>query len=305
MHPAGTGPWIWCALAALGAACAHRPPPPLHSARLTVQRLEGGGFRPFVEVKVAGRPIRMLVDTGAYRSILPRGFAQESHLRSQSTSADADVVDGNGNLARMPVLPFVPVQFEGEESGTLDFLMNGSSDKAEGVLTPQDLVRPGGALVIDLEHAVLRYGPEEDLLRELRAGATPVRALEYHRCLDEGLFERAHRVVSVTINGVPADMLIDTGASQSALTRNNPAIPSMVKIQGDRKTTAAMTSMGQGLLVQDVPLDFAGTRFVLPVFVQPVSTLCFKGLVGADVLRRCTLLWGYSDLWAACHAPGA
>ena len=288
------------------AGCVHRPPPPLRSARLTVQRDAGGGFHPYVELKVAGKPIRLLVDTGAYRSVLPAGFARENQLRSQPSAFDDEVIDANGKLARMPLLSNVPVQFEGEESGTMDFLMSGSSRDFEGVLTPQDLVRPGGAIVIDLEHEELRSEPEQEALRKLREAATPVRKLEHHRCRDEGLFEHAHRVVSATINGVAADMLIDTGASQTALTRNNPAIPSMVEMQGARKTIGAMTSKGAGLLVEEVPLEFAGTRFVMPVYVQPVSTLCFKGVIGADVLRSCTLVWGNSDLWAACRArsPG-
>jgi hypothetical protein len=217
---------------------------------------------------------------------------------------DERMVDGNGNIALMPVLPDVPVQFEGESSaGTLDFLMNSSEETAEGILAPQDLVRPGWALVIDLEREELRYEPEEGALKRLGGGRSLLREVDFHRCLTEGFFERAHRVVSTSINGVPAEMLIDTGASRTFLARNNPAIPSMLSVKGHRSTTTAMTSKGLSLLVDDVPVVFSNTSFVLPVYVHPASTECWRGTLGADVLRHCTLVWGWSSLWAACHAP--
>jgi hypothetical protein len=213
------------------------------------------------------------------------------------------MVDANGNIAVMPVLPDVPVQFEGESAGTLDFLMNSSGEIAEGILAPQDMVRPGWALVIDLEREELRYEPEEGALKRLGGEPSPLREVDFHRCLDEGFFERAHRVVSTSINGVPAEMLVDTGASRTVLARNNPALPSMLSVKGRHETTTAMTSKGQGFLVDDVPVVFSGTSFVLPLSVQPASMSCGKGALGADVLRHCTLVWGWSSLWAACHAP--
>jgi hypothetical protein len=98
-------------------------------------------------------------------------------------------------------------------------------------------------------------------------------------------------------------MLVDTGASRTVLARNNPALPSMLSVKGRHETTTAMTSKGQGFLVDDVPVVFSGTSFVLPLSVQPASMSCGKGALGADVLRHCTLVWGWSSLWAACHAP--
>jgi hypothetical protein len=202
----------------------------------------------------------------------------------------------------MPLLPNVPVQFEGESSaGTLDFLMNPSAETAEGILAPQDLVRSGWALVIDFEREELRYEPEEGALKRL--GGEPLREVDFHRCRNEGFFQRARRVVSTWINGVPAEMLVDTGASRTVLARNNPALPSMLSVQGSRQTTIAVSSKGPGLVVEDVPVVFSKTSFVLPVNVQPASMSCGEGALGADVLRHCTLVWGWSSLWVACHAP--
>jgi hypothetical protein len=117
------------------------------------------------------------------------------------------------------------------------------------------------------------------------------------------LFREYHRVVSISINGVEAEMMVDTGASRTMLSRNNPAIQSIIERKGQPSMTTAVTSIGSSLVVPDVPLEVAGTSFVLPVLVNPSSNDCGKGLLGADVLRHCTVVWGSSSFWAACRAP--
>ena len=293
-------------IGAIAVTCAHGTPPPMHTTRLVVVQTSSGGVRPFIRAKIAGETMPLLLDTGAIRSFLPASFAQRHNLPThQSRQSDAQFIDANGNARSMPVLPNVPIQFEGEEiSGTLDFYSNPSATSDEAIVSAQDLVRSGGALVIDLGHEELRYEPEEAALARVRAESpVPLREVDSQRCLLEGLFERAHRIVSVRINGVQARMLVDTGASRTSLARNNPAIASMSAAKGDRGQVFAVSSTGQGLLVQDVPIVFSETSFVTPVIVQPVSQPCFEGALGADVLRHCTIVWGAKSLWAACRPP--
>src|SRR5262245_8791580 len=194
-------------------SCAHRPPPPLHSSPLHVER-SAGGFHPFVRAKVAGQQMSLLLDTGAIKSILPRGFARANNLLTSSEAFDRVTLDSNGNVARLPLLANVPVQFEGEtSSGALDFLMTPSEATDEGILAPQDIVRPGWALVIDLGNQELRYEQEEAALKRLGGEtSSPLREVEFHRCSNESFFERSHRVVTTNINGLSASMVLDTGA---------------------------------------------------------------------------------------------
>jgi hypothetical protein len=256
---------------------------------------------PLVRAKVAGYPLTFLLDTGAFRSVLPYGFARAHNLLQQARATGDYTVDAFGKWVPMHLLSNVPVQFEGEQkAGALDFIINGSEI---GLLAVQDIVRSGGALVIDLEQGELTYEPEESALKRLRDDASaPLHQLDFSRCIHEGFFERNHRAVSASINGVPAKMLIDTGASRTVLARNNPALASMLSVQGKRGATVAVTSAGQNLLVEDVSIVFSGTSFVLPVLVHPVSSRCWEGAIGADLLRQCTLVWGYGSLWAACRA---
>jgi hypothetical protein len=291
------------AAAALAAACALRPPPPLRTTKLVIETTSGGGLRPFVRATVAGAPVRLLLDTGTFQSVLPARFAREHRLPRRTSAANLHMVDVNGRRTEVPYLPDVPVQFEGESTGgTIDFLMNPSLEADEAILAPHELVRPGTALVIDLAREEVGYEPEEAALGRLREGSS-LRKVEFRRCLDEGLFNRAHRLVSMTINGVRARMLIDTGAERTTLARNNPALPSMLSAQGVRGGSVGVTSVGHGILADEVPIEFAATAFLLPVLVVPASNPCWDGAVGTDVLRHCTIVWGWDDLWVGCRAP--
>jgi predicted aspartyl protease len=285
---------------ALAAACAH-PPPSLHTAKLMVEDSGAGGVRAYVSATVGGKPTRMLVDTGAFQSVLPATIARERKLRTRTAPDGVFMVDANGNRTTLVYVPDVPVQFEGEAAaGLLDFVMNSSRVWDEAILAPYALVQPGRVLVIDLGRGELRNEAEEAALQRLRAESPP-QEVTFRKC---GLFNRAHRVVGTTINGVAAEMLIDTGAEHTVLARNNPALPSMMATEGVRGATLGVTSTGQALSVNAVPVEFAATQFVLRVLVSPTSGDCYRGALGTDVLRHCILVWGWDHLWVACRAPG-
>jgi hypothetical protein len=71
-------------IALLGAACAHAPPPPLHSTRLVVARTPSGGYVPYVRAKVAGETVSLLLDGSGPQ--LPSGF-----VRAAPQAADAGI----------------------------------------------------------------------------------------------------------------------------------------------------------------------------------------------------------------------
>jgi hypothetical protein len=292
--------------AAIGAAllfgCAHRKPPPLRAARLEIDTSHGG-FRPFVRARIAGQSMRLLVDTGTFKSVLPESFARAQHLRTGSTGLQRWMLDGNGRLTVAPTLPDVPVQFDGEAAGgTMEFLMN-PSGMPGALLSPQELLPAGSAMVIDLPREELRYEPEEAALKRLGEGGVALTNVVFHGCVQEGFFNRPRRFVRVTIQGIPSDMLVDTGAETTVLARNHPALAAMMAVKGDRGRVVGVTSVGHGLLVDDVAVGFADGTFPVTVMVVPASDPCADGVLGTDVLRHCTMVWGHSSLWVACHAP--
>ncbi len=287
---------------ALAGGCAHGPPP-FRATRFEIEETQSGP-RPWLRATVAGQPIRLLFDTGAAQSLLPASFARARKLARRGSGYDSTLVDSNGRRVEMVQLANVPVQFEGASAPVaLDFLQNPVDGADEAILAPQELLRRGWAMVIDLEHAELRFEPEAGTIPP-PPGFGPWREVDYHGCMSNGPFNRVHRVVKAEVNGVPAEMLIDTGATTTALARNNPAIPSMLARSGDRGRTVGVLSTGAGLILDDVPIAFAGQVFSTSTLVIPASHQCWQGAIGTDLLRHCAILWGSSELRMACRTPG-
>jgi hypothetical protein len=175
----------------------------------------------------------------------------------------------------------------------------------QGVLTPQDLVRPGWALIVDLARSELRYEPEAEALGRLAAdSAAPLRQLEFRHCFNDGLFDLTHRVISASINGVATSLLIDTGASRTSVAWSNPVLGTLLPGRTWHDDTIALTSARETALLPGVRVDVAQSRFVVSVLVLPARQFCGEGLLGADILDSCTLVWGWDSLWAACRPAG-
>jgi len=294
----------WYPMAALVLGCAHKPPPTLHSTRLIVRETNDGGFQPLVRAKVAGEEITLLLDTGATRSVLPESFARAHGFGREWRSSDERFVDAFGHTVAMQRLDGVPVQFEGEATaGTVDFVMNPTAVPV-AILAPQDLLRPGFAVVFDFPGGELRYESEADALKRLLAEpASRVRQVDFRYCIADGFFSKRRRVITASVNGTAAELLFDTGATNSTLSRNHPAVRALENVPGRLLSVGAVTSTGETVQVDDVTLEFAETRHVIPVSISLRSEYeCGRGVLGADVLRDCTIVWGYDSLWASCRA---
>jgi hypothetical protein len=280
--------------AILAVACAHRQPPAAHVLKLTVER-HGHNTAAWVNTTAYGHPLKLLIDTGGAINQLPSGFVEKYKIPYRTGLADPMMIDVNGNGVRMARAYGVPIQFPGSAvEEKIDFIVNTlDHGTTEGLLIPQDLVSSGWALIIDLEHEELRYEPEAEAVK--RAGPN-LQELDYKTCeLDN------HRVAEIRINGVDSSLIVDTGASRSALSRNNESIPSMMSQRGNLGTTSSGTSTGVNFTVENVQVEFAKTPFKISPMILPSSQRCGKGLLGADILSQCVVIWGVSKLWASCH----
>src|SRR5438093_376487 len=104
--------------------------------------------------------------------MLPWGFAKTHGLIAKSRDTEERVVDATGNMVGLLRVFDVSIQFAGETStDTLDFFINPSLG-TEGILAPQDLVRSGWALIIDLGREELRYEPAEAALKRIARGSS-------------------------------------------------------------------------------------------------------------------------------------
>ncbi|HTO98418.1 MAG TPA: hypothetical protein VMK66_15320 [Myxococcales bacterium] len=297
-----------CTVALLAASCAHRPPPTLRRTPLFMVDREGASVA-LVKAALAGRETYLILDTGAEQSILPYGFVTATGLRPRKYG---DLyMDANGYQTLLQVVPDIPIRFEGEgDPGAMDFLFGASLPAGVGIFAPQGLIAPGFALTMDFVKEEVRYDPEEVALARLREAGAPVQEVAFRRCRNEGLAGNAHRVVEITVNGVPTSALVDTGSGRTSLHSDNPAIDSLKGRKGEKREIFGVTAVpGQSLVVDAIPVTFAGTTLSLRTVLLPSASgaaytnaiSCGKGMLGMDFLRHCRLVWGSSSLWASCR----
>jgi predicted aspartyl protease len=288
-------------VAALAVGCA-TPPPALRSTHLLIREREGAVI-PLIHASVAGKDLYLLVDTGAPKNILPESFVTAAGLKPSKNWVGL-TTDANGAGMFMKEVTGVGVLFDGEENASpLDFLMGDFTAGGVGILAPQTLVNSGWALTIDLLHQELRLDPEEVALQRLRSSSATVEELSFRRCTGEPTFDTTHRVIQATVNGFPAAMLVDTGAARTAIFDDNPARMSLAGMKAKKQEIVGVNSAGgKGKTVDGLPVTFAGMTLRLTTTLVPGKHSCGQGVIGADVLRRCQLVWTKSSLWASCNA---
>jgi hypothetical protein len=266
----------------------------VHVLKLRVERHQGAALA-VLKTSVYGHPLELIVDTGGGRNMLPMAFVQKYKIEYRTSAADPRGVDVNGKVTSMPRAYGVPIDFQGAVAAEkIDFLVNPSGALgSQGLFIPQDLVTSGWVMVLDLEHEELRYEPEAEALQRI---GPSLQELDYSTCeLDN------HRMTPVSVNGVASSLMIDSGASRTSLARNNEALPSMMSAQGKVGLARGVSSTGLQFTAKDVPVEFAKTQFSLTTMVLPASARCGRGLLGADVLNQCVVVWGANKLWASCH----
>lgn len=280
--------------------CGHGAPP-LRASPLVVKDA-GDGAAAYVTALVAGEPTFLLLDTGAVQHTIPRSVARARGLRSDDHAIP--IADANGKTVWVGTVRNVPVLFEGETRAVeLDFVENPFTQGNVGVLAVHKLLGRGWAMVVDFDGKELRFDPEEVALARAREKG-PLQEVSYSTCMLQG-FGNEHRIVSAEVNGVEADMLLDTGAVHTALAPNNPALRKMMSTLGSTGQAVGMFSVGNMLMIDDVPVRFAGASFSVSATVTAGKTACWEGMLGVDLLRHCTLVWGYRSLWAGCRPAGA
>lgn len=262
-----------------------------------------------VHATLANRDTWLIFDTGATQSMAPLDLVRTTGLRPKKYGS---MYGGSSNYQTvLQVIPDVPVRFEGEsESRPMDFLWGAYLPDGLGLIAPQSLVSSGWALSVDMIDGELRYDREDAALRRLREAGLPMQEISFRHCKNEGWGDKAHRLVEIVVNGVSSWVLLDTGATRTAVTTDNPVIASLKgKVAHKSEFQDFTSSTTQSAKVDNIPVTFAGTTMKLQTVLLPESSLrrsgeisCGQGVLGADFLRHCQLVWGSSSLWASCQS---
>ncbi|MBN9164635.1 MAG: aspartyl protease family protein [Myxococcales bacterium] len=268
---------------------------------------------PTVSGTIGGKPVLMLVDTGANSHVVAGWLARKLSLpmrklgdlgsdhvgKSISTYRIDELemtIDGWGPLSTTTVLATeVPDAFERLGIGAF--------------ISPQRLDEEGDAVVVDLAKGELRSAWWDEAHDELSATGTPLVHPDQARACEEndGPVKALAFVVPATLDSHPVQLLVDTGApysdvfttsaaGQKLASRSTPNKEAVYTVAGKisaRKLKGVRVTSGAFTLTADVDL-----------IQGAADTSCPRdGVLAMDVLRSCTLLFGRSQAYGRCLPP--
>jgi Aspartyl protease len=116
------------------------------------------GFNLYVDGAVNGSPARLMIDTGAFATLLHRGFVQQMRIPLQETpfrSAAVNLKQRGVELARIRRLSVGSVDIFGKEVGVVDLQGLIYSDLLKGSPPVAGLL---GAEILRSHHAIVDFG---------------------------------------------------------------------------------------------------------------------------------------------------
>jgi predicted aspartyl protease len=268
--------------------------------RTPIERVGPMGRVPLVRAEVAGRPTKLLLDTGAYDHVLEGWFAREL-ADAEASGKSAAVIDHANRRVAMDVWSKVSLAIEGwgplgaiKPLATRDQSPGPMAYGIGGILSPQKLAGDG-AVVIDFPAGEMSAEDSSDAMARIAA----------HRAsLGTAIRCGSAYVLAATIEGKDARLLVDTGAfatdvlatsvpgralsGRSALSRDIYAVGGAVST---RVIADANVVLGELHLKTDVKVvDSAPSR----------SRCASDGVVGMDVLGACVVVITRNEMRVGC-----
>lgn len=308
---------VGCGGAAKGPVVAAAPHEAAHTPRRIplAYSLRGRNFPlPIAKVTVGGVPSLALVDTGANSHVIAGWLARKAKL---STASMGDVgVDHAGHSIDTRRAPHPSIVVEGwGELADAETLVTDVPDAIARLgiglfLSPQQLASPGTPVVFDLQERELRESAGDDDLEETVRGLVKLTTKPARGCIDDdsAVPSRAY-VVSAQINGLAAELLLDTGAARTdllvlssagkaLLPKSEPNKEPIYAASGavtSRTSRAALVEVGDVHRTVDVDL--------LPGKLDPFCPR--DGVLAMDVLASCALVFETNDVRVFCkEVPG-
>jgi hypothetical protein len=243
--------------------------------------------QPLIRAEIAGRPQALVFDTGsdihcwslerARRARVPleaRGeildFAMRAH---HAFVAGAKLsVEGLGTV-KPPLLASTWIDSM-QEPDIMSKLPH-----FDGVVSPQELAEPGRALLVDFRRGEWSELPWPEA--RARVAQLPLALAEETAPFDKFLVE-------AQVEGRPAQLAIDTGASRTALYQRRGAdLPDDAVRFHDQLMRVHVADFDRELVVDRI---------------EPLEMPPFDGLLGMDVLRDCALALDGEHIFARCDA---
>ncbi len=183
------------------------------------------GLRPLVALKVAGKPVKLILDSGAFFSALDAKFAAEQNLRSPTyvptgSHLQVDAKTRTAGVAGKELatgIVITSLEFGGTTFSGIQFTTTVGLDHDAVGLLGQNVLH-GADNEYDLKNGVLRFvRPTDCAAADMAYWVKPGEAYSVMP-LEDTVRENRHTIGSITINGEKMRAYFDTGAPTSFIT---------------------------------------------------------------------------------------
>jgi len=262
-----------------------------------------GASLPLVDVTVGGLPAQLILDTGASHHVIAGWLAREIGV-APSGSAGSATAHGGDKLG-VGRLEGVTLAISGYGSVDASALLVTEMPEdmrrrgIGGVISPQALVAPGRAVLLDLAAGELTEVSESAGATWLEGKGQPFDGI--HACARVGA---GALVAQATIDGEEAGLQLDTGSTTTSLAVQSPLGKRFDK--RSKGTSTQITASGlhtvPTVLGAVVKLGPFASELNLDLIPRAPTRGCGDGYAGMDVLRSCALLIGGGGARLWCGA---
>ncbi len=244
-----------------------------------------------IRAQINGRGYDFLLDSGASGLTIDPGVAHELGLapvgRASATIGGGDVDIGN---VRIPQMSIGSLQLHDVAFDTVPFDQTTDKDARLVGLMGFDFL--ASAIVeIDIKAKTLTLYPRSYFIKNM-ANAPGLHPMQLQ--LDDGIPR-----VSASVEGVPGNFLVDTGAFTMLAYRDFVArLPSAPR---DTKTTSIETVGGEmpAMVLHLSDFSFGGILFRAAEFIEPLGSTFditdYDGIIGRNVLSVYQVYFDYTD----------
>lgn len=256
---------------------------------------------PVLEVEVAGERTLAIVDTGASSSVVARWLADEGGLQLEPLDMDGGA--GGGKTVRVLLHRGAAVSLPGwgpvAAAGIVAIdLPEFFRDLGVGViLSPFDIPREGEMVVLDFGRRRLWRDSFFDATRTLAREGRPLEVEGLSNCAPAGWKLPITQIYApAEIDGVPAILLVDTGADSTRLRGATRAADALLEAKGRGASEGQVLGAGGSYPVTEVEgvaLALGDRSWTTTVTVGPPvedeEPCASDGTLGMDVMQDCRL----------------
>ncbi|WP_394824085.1 aspartyl protease family protein [Pendulispora albinea] len=285
-----------CAIALQTEAATPLAPATASAVRKAALRYDVAGIAPlpFVRGTVGREPTWMLLDTGAATHVATAAIVKRAGLRTSGAGDDIDD-HAQGTLAST-VTDLAHVALEGWGKMPAGKLLVIEQDGASlatkanvGVFLSPQRIDEGHIVILDLRVAELRIADELDVQRTMATRGKDLLGQGVRTC--NGVF-----VIPARVEGQSADLLLDTGATRTALYETAAAskllAPRATKSSLNGETPSGKVASRTVRAVRLEASDWQTTSDVELIGGKAPEGCTSDGVLGFSALRSCVLVFG-------------